>query len=60
MEEVEGFYALHDMTRIIPGKEKGPLFRKGQQFKTADICRLQKMGRTRVYVAENNAPGPGS
>ena len=57
VEESEGMHALHDMTRIIPGEEKGPLYRKGQQLKGADVCRLQKMGRGRVYVAEKNAPG---
>ncbi|MBI9075228.1 MAG: trehalose-binding protein [Desulfatibacillum sp.] len=57
VEETEGLHALHDMTRIIPGVEKGPLYQKGQQLKGADVCRLQKMGRTRVYVAEKNAPG---
>lgn len=57
VEDSEGMHALHDMTRIIPGEEKGPLYKKGQQLKGADVCRLQKMGRTRVYTAENNNPG---
>ncbi|MEG2005105.1 MAG: FmdE family protein, partial [Bilophila sp.] len=49
-----GKHALHDMTRIIPGEEKGPAFTAGQEFTAGDICRLQQMGRNRVYVLENN------
>jgi formylmethanofuran dehydrogenase subunit E len=43
---------LHDMTRIIPGREKGALFHRGQVLGEVDLCRLQKMGRNRVYVDE--------
>ena len=54
MEEAIGKHALHDMTQIIPGKEKGPAFTAGQELSAGDICRLQQMGRNRVYVQENN------
>ena len=40
----------HDMTRIEPGKHKGPAFRRGQTLEAGDVCRLQKMGRNTVYV----------
>lgn len=55
VEDAVGKHALHDMTRIIPGEEKGPAFTAGQELTAGDICRLQQMGRNRVYVQENNA-----
>ena len=32
-----GHVLCHDMTRIIPGQEKGPVFRKGHVVTEADI-----------------------
>lgn len=55
VEEAVGKHALHDMTRIVPGQEKGPAFTAGQELSAGDVCRLQQMGRNRVYVCENNA-----
>ena len=54
VEEAVGHHALHDMTQIIPGKEKGPAFKRNQLISTGDICRLQKMGRQSIYVSEAN------
>ncbi len=56
--EAVGKHALHDMTRIDPGRSKGPAFYAGQQIKEVDVCRLQKMGRETVYVREE-APDSG-
>lgn len=53
VEEAVGRQALHDMTRIIPGREKGPAYTAGQEFSAGDVCRLQQMGRNRVYVQES-------
>jgi formylmethanofuran dehydrogenase subunit E len=53
-----GRHALHDMTRIIPGKEKGPAFVRNQKIESADICRLQKLGRKYIYVEEENPADP--
>ena len=58
VEQAVGKRALHDMTLVEPGKSKGPEFKKGQKITVGDICRLQQMGRQRVYAAEDNAP-PG-
>jgi formylmethanofuran dehydrogenase subunit E len=58
VEQAEGRHALHDMTRIIPGKEKGPAFKRNQQIEAGDICRLQKLGRQYVYVSEDNPDHP--
>lgn len=53
-----GGTALHDMTEIIPGKSKGPIFLHGQQISVGDVCRLQQMGRSNVYLQEE-AGEPG-
>jgi len=37
------------MTRIVPGKEKGPAFLRGQVITAGDVCRLQEMGRMHLY-----------
>lgn len=55
VEEAVGQKALHDMTRIIPGEEKGAAFTAGQTFSAGDVCRLQQMGRNRVYVRDNDS-----
>ena len=56
VEDAVGRHALNDMTRIIPGREKGPAFRRGQELSAGDVCRLQQMGRGRVYTIENAEP----
>lgn len=57
VEQAVGGTALHDMTRIDPGKSKGPAFIRGQQLNAGDVCRLQHMGRNRVYVDDGTANG---
>ncbi|MFW6055447.1 MAG: FmdE family protein, partial [Thermodesulfobacteriota bacterium] len=54
VEEAVGKHALHDMTRIIAGESKEPAFSAGQQIQAGDLCRLQQMGRTSVYVQEES------
>jgi formylmethanofuran dehydrogenase subunit E len=53
-EEAIGRTALHDMTIVEPGASKGPAFKRGQQIRAGDVCRLQQMGRQTVYVQELN------
>jgi formylmethanofuran dehydrogenase subunit E len=53
-----GERALHDMTQIIPGQSKGAAFRHGQEIAVGDLCRLQQMGRQRVYVVGESSPDP--
>ncbi len=55
VEQAIGKKALHDMTRIIPGQEKGAAFTAGQVLTVGDVCRLQHMGREHVYVEEEAA-----
>ena len=54
VEDAVGKHALHDMTKIVPGQSKGPAFAAGQQIQAGDLCRLQQMGRTSVYVQEDS------
>lgn len=53
-EEAVGKTVLHDMTIIVPGKEKGAAFHHDQVLSAGDLCRLQQMGRRNVYVREEN------
>jgi len=57
VEEAVGKTVLHDMTRIEPGESKGAEFVSGQTLTAGDVCRLQAMGRMRVYLMEDNEPG---
>ncbi|HTY23562.1 MAG TPA: FmdE family protein [Desulfomonilaceae bacterium] len=52
LEKAVGRRVLHDMTRIIPEKEKGAAFHRGQTISAGDICLLQRMGRLNVYVED--------
>ena len=53
-EAARGRQALHDMTRITPGKIKGPAFKRGQTITAGDVCRLHQMGRMNLYVDDPN------
>jgi formylmethanofuran dehydrogenase subunit E len=54
--EAAGRRALHDMTRIVPGTSKGVEFSAGADITAGDVCRLQTMGRMRVYVEDLSEP----
>ncbi|MBQ8978258.1 MAG: molybdopterin-binding protein [Oscillospiraceae bacterium] len=47
-----GHVLCHDITRIIPGKEKGPVFRKGHIVREEDIPVLLSCGKENLYVWE--------
>lgn len=57
IEQAIGLHALHDMTRIIPGKEKGAAIKRGQIITKKDIPLLQQMGKQCIYVEEENPIG---
>ncbi len=57
LPDAVGKTALHDMTMIVPGKSKGAAFVRGQQFTAGDLCRLQLMGRRRIFVEEQKPSG---
>jgi len=59
VEEAVGRQALHDMTQVEPGKSKEAVFLRGQTIGVEDLCRLQRMGRLHVYVADEGGQPEG-
>lgn len=47
-----GCVLAHDLTRIVPGKSKGPEFKKGHIVREQDIETLLDMGKAHIYVLE--------
>ncbi len=47
-----GHVLCHDITRILPGVEKGPVFRKGHVVTEEDIPVLLSVGKEHLYVWE--------
>lgn len=48
-----GQVLCHDVTKIVPGEFKGPLFRKGHIVKEDDIPKLLDIGKDILYVWED-------
>ena len=48
--EAVGMVLGHDVTRIIPGKEKGPAFRKGHIIREEEIPEFLSMGKENIFV----------
>ena len=53
VEDAVGKAVLHDMTMVLPGVSKDAAFVRGQQLTAGDLCRLQHMGRQRVYLEQD-------
>jgi len=51
-----GLRLAHDHTQILPGKFKGPRFRRGHLVRKGDIPKLLDMGKKEIYVL-TLAPG---
>lgn len=54
LEEAVGCHALHDMTLIVPRKQKGPAIVKGQRITHAEVATLKDMGKNRIFLEEEN------
>ena len=52
IEDAVGMVLGHDVTQIIPGKYKGPRFKRGHLIKEEDIQEFLKIGKEHVYVME--------
>lgn len=52
VQQAVGTVLAHDVTRIVPGREKGPAFRKGHIIREQDIDALLDMGKAHVFVLE--------
>ena len=55
-EDAVGSVLCHDITRIVPGESKGPVFRKGHVITEEDVPILLAVGKENLYVYE---PQPG-
>lgn len=53
-EEAAGHVLCHDITQIIPGKKKGPVFKKGHIVQAEDIPILLSVGKENLYVWERH------
>ncbi len=52
VQDAVGMVLCHDVTQIIPGRFKGPAFRKGHILQEEDVPRLLSMGKEHVYAWE--------
>jgi len=52
LDKAIGLAIAHDMTKVIPGKFKGPYFRRGHIIRQEDIPELISMGKEHIYVIE--------
>ena len=52
VEEAVGLPLAHDITEIVPGKHKGPAFRRGHVVQPQDISKLLDVGKAHIYVME--------
>ena len=52
VQDAAGMVLCHDVTEIIPGKFKGPSFRKGHVIQNSDIDKLLNLGKRFIYVFE--------
>ena len=55
IEDAVGMVLGHDCTQIIPGKYKGPRFRRGHMIRKEDIPEFLKIGKEHVYVMDVKA-----
>ena len=50
-----GQVLCQDITQIIPGVKKGPIFRKGHRIEEADIPVLLSVGKDHIYIWDEDA-----
>ncbi len=49
-EDSVGQLLAHDITRIVQGDSKGPLFRKGHRIEPEDVDKLLDVGKNNIYI----------
>lgn len=52
VEEAVGLRLAHDITEILPGKHKGPRFKRGHLITPEDVPRLLDVGKAHIYIME--------
>ncbi len=50
VEDSVGKVLMHDITSIVPGKFKGPVFKNGHIIEEKDIEKLKDSGKEKIYV----------
>jgi molybdopterin biosynthesis enzyme len=50
-----GHVLAHDVTRIVPGQNKGPAFKKGHIIQEQDVETLLDIGKAHIYVLQLSA-----
>lgn len=53
-QDAVGQILCHDITQIVPGVSKGPVFRKGHVITEADVPVLLSVGKEHIYIWEND------
>ena len=51
-EDAVGQVLCHDITQIIKGEKKGPVFKKGHIIQEEDIPVLLSVGKDNIYIWE--------
>lgn len=57
VDEAIGMALGHDVTKVIPGKFKGPAFRRGHIIRQEDIPELLNIGKEHIYIIEEEEEG---
>jgi Probable molybdopterin binding domain len=52
IEDAVGMVLGHDVTQIIPGRFKGPRFKRGHKIKKEDIQEFLKIGKEHIFVMD--------
>lgn len=52
IRDAGGMVLAHDVTKIVPGKFKGPAFRKGYRITEEDIDTLLDLGKEHIWVLD--------
>jgi len=52
VHDAVGSVLCHDITQIVPGESKGPVFRKGHVVREEDVEVLLRVGKEHLYVFE--------
>jgi molybdenum cofactor synthesis domain-containing protein len=52
LDEAVGMVLGHDVTKVVPGKFKGPVFRRGHIIQKEDLPGLLSIGKEHIYVID--------
>ena len=50
VKDAVGMALAHDITKIVPGEFKGPLFKKGHIIREEDVPKLLDVGKEHIFV----------